>query len=73
MQWIKIYFAENEADASSVRGLLESRGLKVKIVPESASSIIQGPVFHTNSNIPYGIFVIESDKVQAEKILDATV
>jgi len=71
MQWIKIYFAENEMDANLIRGLLESHGLQVKVVPESASSIIQSPRFHTNANIPYGIYVGEGDKDQAEKILDS--
>lgn len=69
MQWIKIYIADNEMDASLVKGFLESGGIKVNVVPQSSSSVIQGSLNFTNANIPYAIFVPEEHKDTAEKIL----
>jgi len=69
MKWIKIYVADNEMDAFSLKGLFEAVGLNVKLVPESSGSVIQGPSFHTYSNIPYAVYVMETDKVRAEEAL----
>lgn len=69
MKWIKIYVADNEMDAFSLKGLFEAVGLNVKLVPESSGSVIQGPLFLTNANIPYAIYVLETDKVRAEEAL----
>jgi len=73
MQWIKIYIADNEMDASLVKGFLESGGIKVNIVPQSGSSVIQGPLNFSNANIPYAIFVLEEHKNSAERILATSV
>lgn len=72
MDWTKIYYAQDEIEANMIGGLLKSHEIPAKIVPKSSGSILKSPLFYTNSNIPYEIFVPETDREKAEKILSSS-
>jgi hypothetical protein len=53
-----------------IKGLVESHGIEVKIVPKSSGSILKSPGLFTNANIPYELYVPEESKDQAERLID---
>ena len=67
MEFIQVYLAKDEMEASIIKGLFESNGIRVSV---SSSNSNSPNVYLSNMhNVPYGVYVEEDKLEKAKEIL----